>query len=226
MVKFFLGVLASLVAGALLFVGTTAYRDWRNDRENLVEYTVENDDIVVDEQLMDIVRNLDEGQQIATVTIENSGSGDIENPVFEIRSIIGAPIAADIIDFGVLSNSGERTENPSLERRDGSLAVEYPVLRPGEGSVIWIAHPGYEMFEIRNKQANLSVEEVRPGQIKDGGDAVWNILFYVLITLGSLILGMALSEWGNRHILKKVGFDPDEISELYRISEKSKSGSK
>ena len=73
---------------------------------------------------------------------------------------------------------------------------------------------GAEIYKIRSSQDGLILED---SEIYDDIFADFiSVGKYFLLAIGSLVLGMAISELANREVLKKIGFDPDEIASMYK----------
>lgn len=209
---FWAGAFASLLTGLLLFAGTEAYNSWKSARSTVLSYEIEDGAVLVDNNIRDVLRQLDLNNEIAKVRLVNIGQKDLENVTIEISDII-APEGNNIIDFGVLETIGEGSATPSASKRDGKVLVSYPILRRNEGVIIWIANKGFSTFRLKNNIAGLVMDEVSPLDRSD--EDLWNLAFYAGLCLGSVFLGMVLSEVLNRHVLRSVGLDPDEVAKLY-----------
>jgi hypothetical protein len=217
---FLTGVLASIIAGGLLWGGNELYADWKKDRAKVISYQTEDKQTVVTPELLRIVKTLEQGNVISTVEIVNTGREDLVDARIRITDMIDST-GENLLDFGVIDTIGEKIETPKISKANGSILVEYPLLRPSEGTKMWIANKGYSMLELRNSQPALVLEE-KDNSTADIASDLWSFIFYVGISVGAFILGIIAAESLNRHVLRRIGLDPDEVTKLYTEAEKNK----
>ena len=206
------GVIVTFIGGLLVVAATTVFQNWRESRKAVIGYVVDNEAVILDSELSKILGSMKVGKTISTVRIINNGRDDLAPLNVGVFDKI-SPDGTGIDDFGIWKIIGEKTERPIIEKGSGRLNVKFSLLRPGEGVDVWISNKGYSMFDVRNVQPGLDVEEIDADDEWDFGFVEFMILLGAV--LASFIGGAMAAETANNHMLKKVGFDPKELLEAY-----------
>jgi hypothetical protein len=141
------------------------------------------------------------------MSLLNTGDEDLANIGISIVGKDGEKLldAGDILTL-------DDVEPPTSKLEDGRLNIKFPLLKKGESVAFWVRTKSNEMPVARASQKGVTV--VVPEKPDDGFP--WEMLTIMSCGLFlGIILGAMLSEAGNKHVLRKIGFDPKEIQEAY-----------
>ena len=203
-------MLATVLGGIILWYGTDWAQSWKASRAQVLRYQsgAPGGTIVVSQKLLGSMMKLEPGDVISTVRFENKGSEELDNLEIILKS------GSRIKDAGVLGASPSDASEPEISLKDNNILISYKLLRRGEGATVWVVNNDVYGIKVRSNRKGLALDEVPPWRSYEGGEGLptW-ILFIIAIV--SLILGLVLSEAGNRSVLRKIGFDPDEITKAY-----------
>jgi hypothetical protein len=216
---FWQGVTVAVIGGLIIWGGSEAWTTYKKDRMHIATYGLDEKAIIVTPELKRVVSQLDKGSQVAVVTIKNEGRDDFSPLNIRIRDEIESD-GSGIIEFGQLGKIGEKVEDVKLSKDAGAINAIFPLLRPGEGAKIWVSNKGFSIFDVSNNQPETKLEKADDSPTFFESD----FFLYILVGFCSLVLGIIISEIGNRHVLRKIGFDPDEVSKLYVDAEKKRGG--
>lgn len=216
MKNFWLGVLATAVGGFLLFLLTTGYSEWRASNTALLRVNIDDHVVTIAEEELEAAKKAKVGAKIMMATVENRGSKRLDSPSFVIYPTMSTT-PQDILGFGVADDTGEAAPPPSMIQQGREILVRFDFLEPGQGKVLWLVHNGPQALAIRSTTPGMRIEDVSY-QVED------NSLFYFIIfvvCLLCLFVGMIIGDKINAAMLRRIGFDPKEVQELYLKSSSS-----
>jgi hypothetical protein len=211
--KFFFGVLTTVVGGALLALLSPAIQRWANANDHRITVTDMNTFFVSDAVRQSLSKK-DGSHWFHFVTLMNTGNEDLADVSATITGNDGSPLidAGDVVAL-------DDAERPKTKLESGKLTLTYALFKKGEITAFWIRTGSRERPSARASQKGVTINF--PEGIDDSFP--WDIMFVAVssILLG-ILGGLLLAEMFNRHMLRKIGFDPKEIGEMYVEAAKRK----
>jgi len=167
---------------------------------------------------------------IGVATIENTGTVDLGNFNVTLKSNI-SPGPHDIIAFGPYQTGDDiGFENFTRELGDGSqLLIGVDVLKPNEKIRFWylmspfnlskltVREPG---IEVSNEIGNLPDDKMSLSLEDRATDSIDTILYVLIFSVASFFLGVGIIASFYDKMMKTIGFDPKEISDMYKKATK------
>lgn len=249
---FFLAAVASFIGGVLVLL-FQAYVDIEgpnnvSPRVSVTSYAkpapITVEDIgtmrVWRDSIPEYLREIKGGEiEIVQYEIKNIGRKDIESFSMELESKIEGdsdvflyaksseptPFDRDVSNISSYILNSDKKWNKLEINNKKIIEYKVPLLKKGEKfSISAAVLPNNIIFpKIRTKDV-VAVENDGTGGGSDS--SFWGVLGALGgfgIGLGAFFLGLGLSEYFHREVMKKIGFDYDEMIKLYKDAEK-KSG--
>ena len=179
----------------------------------------------------------DKGLELHKFEIKNTGSADAQNIPLRIDSgtapsdgsFLAAKISEPILDNDdaesldlrpILSLNDRKNIEIEISKDKATAAYQIPLLKPHEKVVIFLVANDLSSpnVVVRGKDLNVKYGKSKIGE--DGGSGTFYWVAAILIGIALLIGGMGLSELLHRDMFKKIGFDYDEMMNLYKQAEK------
>lgn len=209
--------LASVLAGIILWYGTDWAQTWKASRAQVLQFqsAYPGQNLIIDKSVLSSMAKLESGDVISTIRFENSGSEELDNLDLTLRS------GSLIKDAGILFSQPSDADEPKITLKDNDATFSYQLLRRGEGATVWFVTNSLFGTKITSSRKGLVLDEIpvwRSYQSNEGFPT-WTFFLGGFIIF---ILGALASEFGNRSMLRKIGFDPDEVAKAYTDALKKK----
>lgn len=208
--KTLLGFIAALLVAVISPILVTYYQAWEKEDAQVVSFD-KHGMFFTSDSIKETVKNSNNGDIIQTVLIANEGNEDLDDLEVEIVGVSGS----EITDFGDVIALHE-AEVPKASIDNGRIRLHYDLLKKDETTVLWVKTASTGIPVLRSARKGLKVvggaEEVKTA-------FPWDMvaIFGAILFIG-LICGLLLGDALNNHVLRKVGFEPKEIRELYEKS--------
>ena len=245
---FFVAAIASFLGGVLVLL-FQSYFDVGGPNSETSQVSVSSHTMAAPITLSDIEKMRDWHQSfpeylqalhkndevdILQYDIENIGKKDIENFSIELKSRISG--VSDVFLYA-------KTSEPLLKDQQSDLVAEVvgksqskwvdvtisnkkivnfqiPLLKISEAFSLIVAVLPNNIIDSSVRTKDVLVEENKLSITPDSDNwSILDILGYFGISLAAFFLGIAISEYFHREIMKKIGFDYDEIIKLYKEAE-------
>lgn len=203
------GVLIAVIGGVLTALLVIAYQNYAKKGAQVMAIQDRLDLIIVNSEFKSTIAKAMIGDIVHVVNVENSGNDDLENLKFDI---VPSKYSAGIRSAGFIVPKGNSKE-PVIVVTGSSVSLKYKLLRRGEGTKIWVITPAIEPLELQSDEKGLVLTDALEAE----GSSFAKITAFAIAaaSLVFFLIGVVLSEWGSRTVLKKIGLAPKEIAAAY-----------
>lgn len=210
-----LGLAGTLVVGILAAVVSPIilghYQKWQAQDAQIVT-VLDTGGIMMSKGIREVAAETKSADSIHSLLIENTGSDDLEEVSLEIISPNGGRVisAGDVLAL-------DAAELPTVSIMNGVLTLKYRMMRKGDITGLWVQTPSAERPVVRAMKKGVSVKQVATALApRDDDFPIFDLLLagVGLLVIG-LFIGIGIAEAMNAHVLRKVGFDPKEITNMY-----------
>lgn len=209
--KYVLGVISTVLAGLLLLLVTPSIQSWLAANDQQVELS-SLDTMFISDGIQKSLSKNKERSHFRLMSIVNTGEQDLADLSLSIIGKDGEKLL-DAGDALALRDA----EQPATSLVDGKFIIKFALFKKDETVAFWVRTNSSELPVARSTQKGVSV--LLPEE--PGSSFPWDLM--AMLGCGILLgifAGIGLSEVSNRHVLKKIGFDPKEIEELYLKADK------
>ena len=209
--KYVLGVISTVLAGLLLLLVTPSIQSWLAANDQQVELTSLDTMFASSEIQKSLLKNK-EPSHFRLMTVVNTGEQDLSDLSL---SIIGKD-GEKLLDAGGALALRD-AEQPTTSLVDGKFVMKFASLKKDETIAFWTRTSSSELPVARTAQKGVSVLLPQEPMHLFPWDLVTMLGCGILL---GVFAGIGLAEIANRHVLKKIGFDPKEVEELYQKAAK------
>ncbi|MCW3849459.1 hypothetical protein OF829_19655 [Sphingomonas sp. LB-2] len=207
-------LIATLTAalGAVLgSIGYSQYQHWEVSEAQRLRYEANiYSRTVLTVDLMSALKASKPGSVLHNLIITNSGSDDLDNLTVDIHP----DIKSGEMSFGFLNALDGESDRPEVRKTEDGYSLNYKLLRKGEGAQLWAITDGLAPPRAASTRKGLRLTTVT---FPNDADSFSWVLWAAGGAAGilGLIIGVLLGDVANRSVLRAIGLDPKEVTEMY-----------
>lgn len=212
---FFGGIIATIVAGLIVYIISQQYDQWVKASSQKVDFSFHEKSITLDKPtieklLKDSSEPIEHDTSIDLVTVTNLGSDDIADKSFSMP-------ASGIVAYQTTDFPNGNPNNAIVSFKNDVLTVKYKLLPKGQSHKFWLASGAFSTVNLGKFSADASGISV---SMDGGNDFSWTPSWFEtgVISALAVILGALIGYGILAESLKSRGVDLAEIMKQKPIS--------